>query len=133
MEAETKSFDGSGSTISQSKFSFKITTMAFEFYFFKFFIPLISDKPTPNILYLSPRYTQSKQLIMSDINNGINTSNIKPPLDDEKCQYQPNILPPQDRGRRAWTFLLGASLLEALTWGDLNLPNPKLKGRLIVV
>ena len=29
-------------------------------------------------------------------------------------------LPPQDGGLQAWTFLLGASIVEAVTWGTYS-------------
>ncbi|KAJ3008461.1 hypothetical protein HKX48_008516, partial [Thoreauomyces humboldtii] len=38
-------------------------------------------------------------------------------VDEESLEDDTDVFPPQDKGAGAWIFLLGASVIEAVTWG----------------
>ena len=46
----------------------------------------------------------------------------------EEAAPEVRLLPPQDRGRKAWLFLAGVSVLEITTWGE----NPSYRRNLPV-
>ena len=88
-------------------------------------IGILSTAPKTLVYIVQPRAlstmsTPAADLSSSPTGDNMQSEETKQPIETNGAEPVDEVLQPQDHGRGAWTFLIGAAIVEIAAWGRLE-------------